>query len=63
LEAILSLGDPYLLDSSNDVLWLGQILEGVPVVFTAYAQARLKKRFKEVEEKAQEKDHERSRTV
>lgn len=63
LEAILSLGDPHLLGSSNDVLWLGTILEGVPVVCTAYAQKRLEKRFKEVEEEAQEKDREPSRTV
>ena len=63
LEAILSLGDPHLLASSTDALWLGKILEGVPVVFTAYAKDRLTKQFKETEEQAQAKDRERSRTV
>ena len=48
LVAILEVADPYLLDDSEDSLWLGQIFrEGVPYAFVHHAKAVLEKRKQE----------------
>lgn len=56
LEAIIELGDPILLSSQEDSLWLGQILQETDTALTNYAEQRLKEREKELRNEAEQKD-------
>lgn len=58
LESIIELGNPYLLGSSKDPLWLGQILDGAPFALAQHATERLKKRIEEAQRKADAADRE-----
>jgi hypothetical protein len=48
--ALLEVGDPYLLTTRNDPLWLGQILnEDVPEIFAHHAEAELRQRKQKIQ--------------
>jgi hypothetical protein len=57
LESILELGDPKLLITENDPLWLGPLSASEDGVFEVHANWRLKKRFEEVKELAKQRDN------
>ena len=56
LESILALGDPRLLVTENDPLWLGRILTEQLGVLEVHANWRLKKRFEEIKRYAEQRD-------
>lgn len=39
LSVILEVGDPFLISHRNDILWLGNILDDLPIAFFQYAMA------------------------
>lgn len=63
LEAIIELGDPYLLDNKKDPLWIGQILDGEEISLVKHAEKRLEERKKEVRSQAERIDREMKRTA
>lgn len=56
LEAILELGDPRLLVTESDPLWLGRILASDLGRLEVHAHSRLKERFQEIKRKAERLD-------
>jgi hypothetical protein len=58
MEAIIELGDPYLLGSRKDPLWLGQVLDDAPFAFVEYARGRLERHVEELRKKAEEEEWE-----
>lgn len=56
LEAILELGDPRLLVTEDDPLWLGRVLTPELGALEVHANFRLKQRFKEVKDLAEQRD-------
>jgi hypothetical protein len=56
LESILELGDPRLLVTENDPLWLSPILTEELGVLEVHANWRLQERFKEVKRSAEQRD-------
>jgi len=63
LEAILTLGDPYILNSREDPFWLGRILEDASAALVRYVEVRLERRVKEAERAAKERDRRIDRAV
>jgi HEAT repeat protein len=56
LEAILELGDPRLLVTEKDSLWLGRILTPELGSLEVHANSRLQQRFNEIKRKAEQRD-------
>lgn len=56
LESILTVGDPFLLASREDSLWLGPIVGSEEGRFEVYANFRLKQRIKELASEAKRLD-------
>jgi hypothetical protein len=56
LESILELGDPRLLVTEDDPLWLGRILTEELGALDVHANWRLKERFEEVKRSAERRD-------
>jgi hypothetical protein len=58
LEAIIELGDPYLLGNRGDPLWLGQILGDAEFALVKHAEKRLEENIKERRRRAEQADRE-----
>lgn len=56
LESILELGDPHLLVTEEDPLWLGRILTPELGPLEVHANELLKKRFEEIQKAAEQRD-------
>jgi len=56
LESILELGDPRLMVTESDPLWLGRIVGEEQGVFEVHAEWRLKERFEKVKALAKSRD-------
>ncbi len=56
LESILELGDPRLLVTEDDPLWLGRILTPKLGALEVHANRRLERRFDEVKRSAEQRD-------
>lgn len=61
LEALIELGDPYLLATREDPLWIGQILDGAEIALVKHAEKRLEERRKEIQERAKRTDRDDER--
>jgi len=58
LEALIELGDPYLLSNRGDLLWLGQILGDAEFALVKHAEKRLEESIKERRRRAEQADQE-----
>ena len=56
LTSIIELGDPFVLSDREDVLWIGQILNGSPPEYRNFASQQFERRRRAVVQEAKRAD-------
>ena len=56
LDAVLNIGDPFLLSSPKDPLWIGHSLQNGAVYYWLYIEKRIEKGMDDLKKEAQRLD-------